>query len=246
MNNSKLSSTSMLKVLGCFVFDIALILAFFKTFGLFFIIAPGKSILILFVLLLGLMILNLVVVFSDILFMSIGMPYCAVAVTLVVLYVIVANILSLFLIPGSIVWYIVWQLIVFAVFTVIFSIIATFSNDAAKNIIKDQNERADKTSIMLQLLEIEDAFIAREDQDAIVQCFNIFKSLKERIQVSTPFGRIIGNSVVLNAENQIKNNLVSINVSLNEKATDKNLVQLQRLLEDTGRLVIYRETLNIK
>ncbi|HEY8889708.1 MAG TPA: hypothetical protein VIM70_05600 [Clostridium sp.] len=246
MNSNKLSSINMLKILGCFAFDIALILGFLKTFGLFLIIAPGKSVLILIVLLLGLLILNVVVVFSDMLFISIGIPYSAVTVTLAVLYVIVSNILSIFLIPGSIIWYIVWQLIIFAVFILIFAVIVAFINAAAKDIVKVENEQADKTSIMLQLMEIEDAFIAKEDQEALLHCLNLFKALKERIHASTPFGRIVGNSVVLKAENQINNNLVSMKISLKENLTNENLVELQKLIEDSLRLVIYRETLNIK
>jgi len=246
MNNSKLSSIGMLKILGCFVFDVALILAFFKTFGLFFIIDPAKSILILFVLLFGLMILNVVVVFSDRLFISVGIPYCAATITLVVLYVIIANAFSVFLIPQSNVWYLVWQLIIFAVFIFIFSIIVSFSNEAAKDIEKGENEEVEKNFLMSQLLEIEAAFDAKEDQEAIHQSVDLFKSLKERIQFSTPFGRIISNNAVLNSEKLINNNLVSLKVSIQENLTDKNMVKLQKLIEDTRILVINREKLNIK
>lgn len=246
MNNSKLSSISMLKILGCFIFDIALLLAYIKTFSLFLIIAPVKSILVLLVLLLGLMILNLIIVFSDILFISLGIPYTAGTVTLAVLYVILANIFSIFLIPGSTVWYAVWQLIIFAGFILILSVIAVFSNRAAIDNVRVENEQADKASIMLQLLEIEDAFTTKEDQESIVECLKLFKALKERIQASTPFGRIIGNKAVDKVENEIKNNLVSFKVSLQDNYTDKNLVQLERLLEATKRLVINREKLNIQ
>jgi hypothetical protein len=99
---------------------------------------------------------------------------------------------------------------------------------------------------MLQLLEIEDAFTLKEDQESIMECLKLFKSLKERIQASTPFGRIIGNKAVDKVENEIKNNLVSFRVSFQENSTDKNLVQLQKMLEDTKRLVINREKLNIQ
>lgn len=246
MNNSKLSSINMLKILGCLIFDMALMLAFFKTFGLFFIIDPGKSILILFFLLMGLFILNVVVVFSDRLFISIGIPYSASTITLVVLYVVVANILSILLIPESIVWYVVWQLIIFAIFIIIFSIIIAFSNQEANNIVKVENEQVAKAFLMSQLMEIEDAFTAKEDQKSILQCLNLFKALKERIQFSTPFGRISNNDEVSKAEKQISDNLVSMKVSIQGNLTDKNLVQLQKMLEDTRKIVINREALNIK
>jgi hypothetical protein len=246
MNNSKLSSTDMLKTLGCFIFDFALILAFFKVFGLFFLINPGKSILILFVLLVGLMILNGAVIFPSMLFKRIGIPYSAAIATLFVLYAIAANILSIFLIPGSIVWYAVWELIIFAAFIIIFSIITAFSKAVVEDIVSVEREQAEKTSIMLQLLEIEDLFISKGNQEAIVQCFNLFKGLKERIQFSTPFGRISGNNAVLEVEDQIKNKLVALKTGLQGNITDKNLVELKSLVEGTRRLVINRETLNIK
>lgn len=245
MNNNKLSSINMLRILGCFVFDIALILAFFKIFGLFFIINPVKSVLILLVLFLGLMILNLIFIFSDMLFISIGIPCNVATRILVVLYAIIANVFSVLLIPESIVWYVVWQLIIFAVFILIFAIIAAFSNGEAKEIIKSENEQTEKAFLMLQLLEIDDAFAAKEDQEAFTQCINLFKALKERIQFSTPFGRIISNNAVLNAEKQINHNLVTLKVSIKENLDDKDLVKLQRLIKDTRRLVINREELNI-
>ncbi|MBK5241045.1 hypothetical protein [Clostridium sp.] len=246
MNNSKLSSVSMLKILGCFVFDIALVLAFFKTFGLFLIIDPVKSIIILFVLLIGLIILNIIVIFSDMLFMSIGIPYSASTVTLTVLYVIISNMLSIFLIPGSIVWHLFWQLIIFAAIILTFAVIAAFSNSAAKDIFSVKNEQAEKDFVTSQLLEIEDEFAAKENQGSIDQSVKTFKTLKERIQFSTPFGRITSNNEVSSAEKLINNNLVSLKASLKENTNDENLVQIQKLIEDTRRLVINREKLNIK
>lgn len=133
MINSRISSISMRKILGCLVFDAALIIAFFEVFGLFIIIDPVKSILILLTLLIGLMILNIEVVFSDMLFRSIGIPHSKATVTLAVLYVIISNILSVFLIPGSIAWYMVWQSIIFAVFILSFAVIATVSITAAED-----------------------------------------------------------------------------------------------------------------
>ena len=101
MKNSKMSSIGGLKISGCFIFDIAVILAFFKVYGLFFIIAPGKSIFMLGVLLVGIIIFNGVVIFPSMIFKNIGMPYLASTVTLLLLYVIIANVFSLFFITGS-------------------------------------------------------------------------------------------------------------------------------------------------
>lgn len=88
MNNSKSSSIDALKILGSLIFDFALVLAYLKTFGLFFIIVSGKSILILVVLLGGLMIFNGAIIFPGLLFKSIGIAYSASAVILFVLYAV--------------------------------------------------------------------------------------------------------------------------------------------------------------
>lgn len=246
MNNSKFSSISTMKILGCFIFDIALILAYFKVFGLFLLIAPDKSILILLVLLVGLLALNGAVVFPSVLFKIIGVPYAASITTLLVLYAIAANILSIFLIPGSTVWYIVWELIIFAIALVIFSIIANFSKTASEKIIRDEKEQTEKASIMLQLLEIEDELTAKENQEALAPCLNSFQALKERILSSTPFGRISGNSAILEIENQIKDNLLSLKIGLQGNLNDEKLVQLQKSIDNTRKLVVNREILNIK
>lgn len=245
MNSSKDSFKS-LKTIGCLIFDIALILAYFKGLGLFALIFPIKSILIFFVLLVGLVALNGAVICPSMLFKRIGVPYCASAVTMSVLYAIVSNIFSIIFVSGSTVWYIVWELIVFAVFIVIFSIVGAFSKSAAQELAKAVKEQNDKTIIMEQLLEIENILTVKENQDDILQCRKVFKKLKERIQASTPFGRISGNSSVLEIENQIKNKLESLKVSLHGNLTYEDLIEMEKLIEDIRRLVINRETLNIK
>jgi len=258
MNNSKISSTVLLKVSGCFIFDVAVLLAFFKVVGLFFIIAPGKSSFMLLVLLIGLLIFNASVILPSMLFKSIGIPYVASTVTLLLLYVIVANIISIFFIMGSTVWYIVWELIIFAGLLVVLSIISTFLKGAAENITKIEIQAADKTSVMLQLLQIEDTLNKKGNGESVLSITNSFKTLKERIKASTPFGRIIGNNAVFELEDQIKNNLVTLQVSLEASLIDKKSIKLeksieldelkgfQKLIKDTQTLVINRETLNIK
>lgn len=258
MNNSKISSTVLLRISGCFIFDVAVILAFFKVVGLFFIIAPGKSSFMLLVLLIGLLIFNASIILPSMLFKSIGIPYSASTVTVMLLYVIVANIISIFFITGSTAMYIVWELIIFACLLVVLSIICTFLKGAEENILKIEIEREDKTSVMLQLLQIEDTLNKKENEEYFLSIINLFKTLKERIKASTPFGRIIGNSSVFELENQIKNNLVSLQEGLETWLTDKKsikleksfelneLIRLEKLIKDTRTLVINRETLNIK
>lgn len=246
MNNSKLSSIEVMRIMGCLIFDIAIVLAFFKIFGLFFIVAPGRSILVLLVLFVGLISINGGVIFPSILFKHMGIPYSVSVSTVLVLYAIIANVTSIILIPTNIVWYLVCELIIFAIFIIIFSVIASFAKVSEKELVRVEKEQSEKALIMMQLLEIERTIAEREDQEAILPCTNSFNALKERIKASTPFGRIIGNSAVLEVEDQIKNNLVTLKIGFQENLTDDNLIKLQRLLEDTRRLVINRETLNIK
>lgn len=246
MNNSKLSSIDVLKILACVVFDIALLLIYFKVFGLFLIIAPAKSILILLILLIGIVMLNVVFIFSSKIYKTIGMAYAVAFIFLTVLYVIISNVLSIFLIPSNIVWYTFWELIILAVFLGIVSVIAAFSKDSIKYEAKAKKEQQDRTSIMTELLEIENILVSKESEEDILVCSESFRALKERIQASTPFGRINGNNEVLKMEKQIKNNLESFKVGFQGDLSEKKLAQLQRLLEDTRRMVINRETLNIQ
>ena len=74
----------------------------------------------------------------------------------------------------------------------------------------------------------------------------MFKALKERIYASTPFGRITGNSVILDLEDQIKSKLMYLEEILNIDISDETVVELEKLLKETRKLVINRETLNIK
>jgi len=241
VKNDKLSSADLMKILGCFIFDIGITLAYFQIFGLFLIIAPIKSMLILFVLLMGLLILNGAIIYPSMIFRTIGIPYTAGTVTLCILYAI-----SIFLIPGTIIGYVVWELIIFAIFIIIFSVIGAFSKTTSEEAYKAEKEQTEKTLIMLQLLEVENALNSKENQEEIMKCRSLFNALKERIKASTPFGRISGNNAVFQVENQIKENLVSIKLGFQEDLTDKTLAELERLLEDTRRLVMNRETLNIK
>lgn len=243
MNNSKLSSISGLKVLGCLIFDIAVILAYFNMLGLFFVIAFDKSILVLVFLLLGLVFFNGAVIFPGVLFKRIGIPYTISTVILLLLYVISANVLSFYILTWSIVRYIVWELIIFAIFLIVFSVIAGFSKSASENTVKQENEKAESALITVMLMEIGGILTDGEKSEDNQLSISLFNDLKERIQSSTPFGRIIGNSAVYEIENQIKNNILSMKECLHSEG---RVVELQRLFEDTHRLVINRERLNIK
>lgn len=244
MKDNKLS---LLGILGCLAFDAALIIAFYKAFGLFDTITTDKSIVMLLVLIIGLIIFNGTIIFPTVLFMKLGIQYSSSATMFLILYAIIANVLSIYLIKGSITWYIIYELIILSVFIIGFSRVAAVSEELAKDVIKIEKEQADKFSVAMHLIEIERILKAYENQEAVEPSINLFMALKERIQASTPFGRISGNSAVIEIEQQIKDNLVTLQSGFQEKLTDNNrIVELQQLIEDTRRLVINRETLNIK
>lgn len=246
MSDNKISVSYGLKILGCITFDMALILAFFKAFGLFIIIAPVKSILMLFTLIIGLFAINIAVIMPSNLYKKIGIPYSVSLITFFVLYGLSANVLSIFLIRGSAIWYIIWELIIFAVFIGILSVLTIFSGSEMENISRVENEQYEKTSIMIELLEIEDMLNKMHEDDKFSTVLNSFNNLKERIQASTPFGRILDNNVIQALENQIKGNLISFKIGLQEKSEEGNFTELQNMIEETRRLVIKREKLNIK
>lgn len=246
MNDNKLFSTKILRTAGCIIFDIALLLAFFKIFWIVIIIDPIKFILALFVLLAGLIIFNISLILPSRLFKSIGIPYSISITSLCVLYSLVANVFSLYLIKGKIIWYLVWELILIALFIFAINIIISFSRGSEQENRKSEKENIEKTSVKLKLMAIETAFDVNENKSSLLPSINSFEVLKERIQASTPFGRINGNNSVLDLENQINDNLSFLLEMLKAELTDNNIVELGKIIENTRRLVISRETLNIK
>jgi hypothetical protein len=244
--NNKLSPINILKITGCIIFDIALVLAFFKTFGVIFIIDPIKILFALLVLIVGLVIFNIALILPSILFKSIGIPYSVSITSLFILYAFVANILSIFLIGRSTVSYIVWEFILFGIFIFAFSVIMSFSKSATEEIRKAEKENIEKNSVKLKLMEIEATLEAKENKDDLLPSINSFIILKERIQASTPFGRINDNNSVLDLEYQINDNLSFLIEMLKSDLTGNNLVELKKMIENTRTLVVNRETLNIK
>lgn len=246
MNDNKTSSISALKILGCVIFDIAIIFGFYRIFGLFYIIAPGRSSLVLLFLLLGLAIFNGVILFSSTIFNRFGVPYSASLIVLTILYVLISNILSIFLINGTIIGYLVWQLILLAIYFLILALVISFTRKIDRDSARDANEQIENNLVKLYLINVETALEEKENQESISTCLSLFRSLKERINASTPFGRIIDNFTVIELEQKIKKNLLTAEEILKEELSDNNLVMFEKLLENTKRMVINRESLIVK
>lgn len=244
--NNNISSTSALKVIGCIIFDFALMLLFFKTLGLFFIIAPIKSLLVLLILFIGLMIFNAALILPSKSFNKIGTPYSDSIIVLFILYPLIANIFSVYLMAGSTIRYIAWELILFGIFIFIFSIIMSFSKISVEDKRKDKNESIERNLVKLKLVEIESILEEKEDKDELLPIINEFEMLKERIEASTPFGRITDNNEVLHLENQINENLSSLIEMLKTDLIDNDPIELKKIMGKTKNLIINREGINIK
>lgn len=242
--NNRLSLSTIFRLSGCLIFDIAIIISFIYIFSLFTILMPVKSIFMLLFLLLGLAMLNGAIAFPHLIFDKIGVPYSASIIILSILYAALSNVLSAFLIVGSIVTYIVWELILFAAFTIFLSFLMSFAKKASENMQDVKEEQSAKIIINLQLMKIEAAINAAENDNSAIS--NSYKALKERINASTPFGRITDNQTVTEVENMIKANLQNILSSISLDLDGKESASIQKLLDNTRQLLINREKLIVK
>lgn len=242
--NNRISLSTILKFLCCFIFDVAIIIAFFHMFALFTVLVPIKSIFMLLFLLIGLVMLNGAIAFPHQIFDRIGVPYSASIIVLFTLYAVLSNVLSTLLIVENVVTYIVWELILLAAFFLLLSFLVSFAKRASENIEKIKNEQSAQNSIDLQLMKIETAVHAMDNNNSAIS--NSYQALKERINASTPFGRIADNQAVAEVENMIKANLNNILSSISMDLDEKGLISIQKLLDYTRQLVIDREKLIVK
>lgn len=249
MDKNGYSISKLLRVGGCLVFDIAIVIAFIKVFSIFTIINPVKSGLMFVVLLTALLVINCAIFFPYILFKRIGIVYSTSVIILLLAYAVAANIISVAFISGSTMWYIVWELILLAALLGLLSVIALFSDHIAEDIKRDDKEQEASKLIKIQLMELESTIMAKENDEGFLSIINSFKALKERINYSTPFGRFSGENrvmEVLDIENTIKNNLVLMQSKLETDISEEGLSKIKKLMDDTLRLVKSRESLNIR
>lgn len=127
MNKIKFSSIDMLQILGGLIFDIAIILAFLNMFGLLFITQPAKFIMAFLVLIIGIIALNLSIIFAKFSYKNIGIPYSSSLIVLSLFYFLISNGITIFLIAFGTIFYIVFELIILALFIFILTTILMFS-----------------------------------------------------------------------------------------------------------------------
>lgn len=145
MIKNEFSSIDIIKVVGCLIFDIAIILGFFITFTLLLIVSPIRAVVAFFILLISLVVLNGAVIFSNRIYKTVGVPYTVSIVFLSVLYFALANIPLIFFISALTVWYLIYELIILSVFIVIMSVILLFSksqiNDSKEFRVNDNSKK---------------------------------------------------------------------------------------------------------
>ncbi|MCR8634812.1 hypothetical protein [Paenibacillus radicis (ex Xue et al. 2023)] len=237
------SNFGLYRLLAVLVFDIAIILGFYSIFSVLFILAPMKLVIMSLVLFAGLLFLSGAVVFPN-LFGRGSIPYPISIVVVSILYLAVSNLISVTFIMGNIVWYICWELFIFAILIGVLSTITYFSNRESED--STELEKSEKTNINMQLMIIEASLNAKKNNEGILPIIQSFKVLKERINASTPFGRITGNSAVYELENTIRDNLEFIQLHIRSNAIDKNIADIQSLIDETRHLIVNREALNVR
>ncbi|TDF94451.1 hypothetical protein [Paenibacillus piri] len=244
MRHFNFSIFKVLRLLAIFVFDAAVVLAFFKLFSVLLLAAPVKFAFMTIILLTGLLFFNVSVLSPRLLLGRSGIAYPIAVVILSLVYIAVSNFISVVFLTGSTIWYLCWELLIFAGTAGTLSVFGFFAsredNDA------DRLENTEKTTISMQLMLIEQSLISKQNDETLAPIIQSFKALKERIQASTPFGRITGNSAVYELENTIRDNLEFLQLHVRSNTIDKNLKDIQNLIEETRRLIISREALNVR
>jgi ABC-type multidrug transport system fused ATPase/permease subunit len=147
---------------------------------------------------------------------------------------------------GSTTAYLIWELLILAVFIGLTSLVTAFANGAVRDNESIQVEQSMKSKINIQLLNIESILFEKASHNEDISKITAsFKRLKERINASTPFGRIRNNYAVTEMENKILSNLSLIEVNLSKPITGENKNSIENLIDETYRFVINREKLNI-
>jgi hypothetical protein len=246
MNIGEFTLSRLLKVISCLVVDVAFIILFINFFALFSIVEPVKSVLMLFVLMLGLIISNAAIIFSDFLYKRYGVVHAISIMVVSIVYAVIANTLSIIIISGNVTGYVVGQLLLFALLLILYSILISFAQKTLKESSNETMEQMAKQSIMLQLMEIEAALAEKESLEDLSAVVSSFHALKERIHASTPFGRVHGNTKIVEIENRVQSNLEYIQYQMKLVFTEINSIDIKKMLDETLRLVKNREALNVR
>ncbi|GIQ70357.1 hypothetical protein DUZ99_15570 [Xylanibacillus composti] len=233
-------------LVGCILFDAAVLLSFINVFSLFSVLAPLKSLVMLFVLAIGLLILNGVVAFPRLLARKFGNAYAIALSGAGLLYGGAANVLSILLIDAATITYVTWELLLLSIFLLFCGIIGYFSRRRELEARRHHRERASEGMTWALLLEIEELLRSKNTHGAYKPLVQSFDRLKERIQASTPFYRITGNQEVTDLERSINERLTTLHIDASLNFSNDHADQMQDLIHEIGRLVRQREQCILK
>ncbi|WP_168121446.1 hypothetical protein [Paenibacillus sp. HB172176] len=246
MREDNATISLVLKAAGCLIFDIAVILAFFHWFSFFAILSPVKSILMLMVLLVGLIVFNAVIFPPRGWFQRVGIVSISSMITVAIAYAVLSNLVSILAISNSVVTYIVWELILLSAFIMALAAIHWFSQRIAQDLRLQEVEQNAKQSLRAQIMNIEASLFGKKGDEDLSQLRQSFKQLKDRLNASTPFGRITGNSAVLDIEQAVHGNLEYIHLQSKLEMTEASKNEMGRLMKETLDLIKNRELMAIK
>lgn len=246
MNGNTFSVSRILRILGALILDAVMVIIFVKKYFWFTLLAPAESVLMMLVLITGLAVVDWVIIAPPS-HKKFGVGYAAAISVLLVLYAVSANIVSILTIwPCKLIWYVVWQLLILGVFILVIAVIASFGKRAAQDIEAGSAERALHGNVTLLLADMQNTLAARAGDPAVAPVADAFRALKERINASTPFGRIQDNPGAADLEYRIMGNLNFLQNELRANLTGENAARIQGLMDETRRMVINREALNIQ
>ncbi|WP_282938568.1 hypothetical protein [Paenibacillus sp. RC67] len=226
------------------VFDIAAIIMFVK-FALL-LAEPIKLVLVCVIFAVGIILINGILILPELFLRNSSFPYRVSFVLLSIVYFLVSNLISLLFVSGSIVWYTGWELFILALYVGIYAVLAFFAQLESKDRNNTALEQDARNSIRTQLMNIETALAEKNTDGTTSSVLKAFKLLKERIHASTPFGRITGNSQVMELENRVRVNLEFLQLHTKSSIHDGNKNDILKLIEETQGLLSNREALNVK
>lgn len=244
MNTTTVPDFRWLRLFAAVVFDIAALILFVKL--ALFLADPIKLSMACLIFGIGTILVNGVILLPNRFLRTGSFPYRVAMVLLSIAYFIVSNLISLFLIGGRFLGYAAWELLLLALFIGIYAALAFFAKIESKDRDTTLLEKNEQDMMRLQLMNIEAALAEKHVDAAVSAVLKAFKLLKERIHASTPFGRITGNSRVLELENRIRVNLEFLQLHMKSSIHDGNQNDILKLIEETQGLLANRETLNIK
>lgn len=149
-------------------------------------------------------------------------------------------------------WYLILTLSITLIYIVTITGLYISGYSSRADVVRQETEKKKKTDINIQLMNIENSINhcgKLMDHDRYMKMAGDFNLMKERLSVSTPFGRV-SKPVVVDLEDKISVKLTALNesISLLEKVSEqqKILDDILELLSEIKAMIKSREKLMIQ